>query len=72
MSELQDLILEIIENEDAAAVTPGLVRMRIDQDYDYDYERSEVYDLMHRLEEDGILRYHLGEYNEFSIPDQNS
>ena len=71
MPELQELILEIIENEDAAAVTPGLVRMRLDQDYEYDYEKSEVYDLMHQLEDEGILRYHLGEYNEFSIPDQD-
>ena len=71
MPDLQELILEIIEKEDAAAVTPGLVRMRIEQDYEYDHEKSEIFDFMHQLEDEGVLEYHLGEYNEFSIADQN-
>ena len=67
--ELRQLCIEIVEEDDAAAVTPGIVRQELRVEHDIVYEHSAVFELMHEMEDDGELVYHLGEYNEFAVPE---
>jgi transposase len=67
--ELRQLCIEIVEEDDAAAVTPGIVRQELRVEHDIVYEHNTVFELMHEMEDDGELVYHLGEYNEFAVPE---
>jgi hypothetical protein len=67
--ELKQLCIEIVEKADAAAVTPGIVRQELRVEHDIVYEDNTVFELMHEMEDDGELVYHLGEYNEFAVPE---
>lgn len=67
--ELRKLCIEIVEEADAAAVTPGIVRQELRVEHDIVFEDSTVFELMHEMEDDGELVYHLGEYNEFAVPE---
>ena len=67
--ELRRLAVRIVEEHEAAAVTPGIVVQRLAVEYDCDREYSEVFDLLHELEDEGELVYHHGEYNEFAAPE---
>jgi hypothetical protein len=66
--ELRQLCINIVEEADAAAVTPGIVRQELRVEHDILFEDSTVFELMHEMEGDGDLVYHLGEYNEFAVP----
>jgi transposase len=67
--ELRQLCVEIVEQADAAAVTPGVVRQELRVEHDIVYDYNTVSELMHEMEDDGDLVYHLGEYNEFAVPE---
>lgn len=67
--ELRKLCIEIIEEADAAAVTPGIVRQELRVEHDIVYEDNTVFEFLHEMENDGELVYHLGEYNEFAVPE---
>jgi hypothetical protein len=67
--ELRQLCIEIVEEADAAAVTPGIVRQELRVEHDIVYEDSKVFELMHEMEDEGELVYHLSEYNEFAVPE---
>ncbi|WP_311172292.1 hypothetical protein [Halobellus ordinarius] len=64
---MRQLCIEIIEETDAAAVTPSIVRQELRVEHDIAFDYNTVFELMHEMEEDGELVYHLGEYNEFSV-----
>ena len=66
---LRQLCIQIIEENDAAAVTLGIVRQELEVQYGYEFSHTEIFDLLHEMEDDGDLVYHLGEYNEFAVPD---
>ncbi|MDB2225303.1 hypothetical protein PN419_08275 [Halorubrum ezzemoulense] len=68
-AELGRLAVRIVREHEAAAVTPGVVVQRLAVEYDREHEYSEVFDLLHELEETGELVYHNGEYNEFAAPE---
>ncbi|WP_256546807.1 hypothetical protein [Halobellus inordinatus] len=67
--KLRQLCVEIIVETDVAAVTPGIVcqELRVEHDIAFDY--NTIFELLHEMEEDGELVYHLGEYNEFAVPE---
>lgn len=67
--DLRRLCIEIVEEADAAAVTPGIVRQELRVEHDIVYEDDTVFELLHEMEDEGELVYHLGEYNEFAVPD---
>ena len=67
--EIRRLAVRIVEEHEAAAVTPGVVVQRLAVEYDREHGYSEVFDLLHELEDEGELVYHLGEYNEFAAPE---
>ncbi|RJX51890.1 hypothetical protein [Halonotius pteroides] len=67
--ELKQLCLGIVEEADAAAVTPGIVRQELRVEHDIVYEDNRVFEVMHEMEDNGELIYHLGEYNEFAVPE---
>lgn len=67
--ELRQLCIEIVEAADAAAVTPGIVRQELRVEHDIVFEDNTLFEVMHEMENDGELVYHLGEYNEFAAPE---
>ncbi|WP_179233238.1 hypothetical protein [Halorubrum ezzemoulense] len=50
-AELGRLAVRIVREHEAAAVTPGVVVQRLAVEYDREHEYSEVFDLLHELEE---------------------
>lgn len=67
--KLRQFCVEIIEEADAAAVTPGIVRQELRVGHDIALDYNTIFELMHEMEDDGELVYHLGEYNEFAVPE---
>jgi|APHM01.1.fsa_nt_gi hypothetical protein len=67
--ELRQPCTKIVKEADAAAVTPGIVRQELRVEHDIVYEDNTVFEVMHEMEDDGELVYHLGEYNEFAVPE---
>lgn len=68
-SELSRLAVKIIEEDEAVAVTTGIVKQELNYSYSKNLEHGEVSELLHGLVEEGVLEYSLGEYGEFGIPD---
>jgi transposase len=67
---VKDLLVEISEEEDVAASTTGVFVQRLEHQYGVEMERSEVRDLLEELREEGIMKYHLGEFGEFALVDE--
>jgi transposase len=67
---VKDLLVEISEEENVAASTTGVFVQRLEHQYDVEMERSEVRDLLEELREEGIMKYHLGEFGEFALVDE--
>ena len=67
---VKDLLVEISEEESVAASTTGVFVQRLEHQYDVEMERSEVRDLLEELREEGIMKYHLGEFGEFALVDE--
>jgi transposase len=67
---VKDLLVEISEEESVAASTTGVFVQRLEHQYDVEMERSEVRDLLEELREEGTMKYHLGEFGEFTLADE--
>jgi hypothetical protein len=67
---VKDLLVEISEEENAMASTTGVFVQGLEHQHDVEMERSEVRDLLEELREEGVMKYHLGEFGEFALVDE--
>ena len=67
---VKDLLVKISEEENAVASTTGVFVQRLEHQHDVEMERSEVRDLLEELREEGMMKYHLGEFGEFALVDE--
>jgi redox-regulated HSP33 family molecular chaperone len=65
---LQELVVQILEDEDAVAITTGLFVQRLKHQYGIEKDRSELSEFLDELVEEGVLEYNHGEYGEYAIP----
>ena len=45
-------------------------RAALEHQHDVEMEHSEVRDLLEELREEGMMKYHLGEFGEFALADE--
>jgi hypothetical protein len=67
--DLAELIVEILENEDAAAAGAGIFVQRLEHQYDVEKDRGELAEFLDELVQQGVLEYHHGEFREYTLPD---
>jgi len=68
--EVKDLLVEILDEENAAASTAGIFVQRLEHQHGVEMERGEVKDLLEELRDEGVVEYHLGEYGEYGLADE--
>jgi hypothetical protein len=67
--ELEKLVVEILEEENAVAVTVGIFRQRLEHQYGIEMNRSELTKILDDLVEEGVLKYNHGEFGEYALPE---
>ena len=65
---LQERVVEILEDEDAAAATTGIFVQRLEHRYGVEKDRGELTEFVDELVDEGVLEYHHGEFRESAIP----
>ncbi|EMA06862.1 Anaphase promoting complex (APC) subunit 2 [Haloarcula vallismortis] len=67
--DLQELVVSIVESEDAVAVTAGLISQRMENRHGVEKDRRELREFLDGLVEEDVLEYNHGEYGEYTIPE---
>jgi len=69
--EVKQLLVTILNEEDAAAATPGIFVQRLEHQHGVEMERSEVVTLLEELRDEDVMEYNLGEFREYGLVDEH-
>lgn len=66
--DLTELVVEILEEEDAVAVTTGIFAQHLENCYGVEKERDELAEFLDESVDEGVLKYNHGEVREYDLP----
>lgn len=68
--EVKELLVEILEDQDAVAATTGVFRNELEHTYDVERGYQDVRRLLEELRDEGVMEYNHGEFGEFAFSEE--